>query len=51
MKIARDWGGNSSELTAPASHTAEQHDKLAWRNAAKLYGIKGPAIPFAIAAR
>ena len=28
-----------NELTVPAAYTAEQRDKLCWRNAAELYGI------------
>jgi hypothetical protein len=36
-----------NELTIPASYTADQRDKLAWRNAAELYGIDIPAIAVA----
>ncbi|MBJ7386387.1 MAG: amidohydrolase family protein [Mycolicibacterium sp.] len=35
------WDAN--ELTVPSSYTAEQRDKLCWRNAAELYGIELPA--------
>ena len=35
----------------PAAYTAEQRDKLCWRNAAELYGIEVPAIPAALAAQ
>ena len=30
---------HSGQLTVPGSYTAEQRDKLCWRNAAQLYGI------------
>jgi predicted TIM-barrel fold metal-dependent hydrolase len=33
-----------NELMVPASYTAEQRDKLCWRNAAELYGIQSPVI-------
>ena len=32
-------GGTEVELTVPAAYSAEQRDKLCWRNAAQLYGI------------
>jgi predicted TIM-barrel fold metal-dependent hydrolase len=38
---------NLSEPKAPAAFSAEQRDKLLWRNAAELYGINSPAIPSA----
>jgi len=31
-----------SDLALPGSYTAEQRDKLYWRNAADLYGIAVP---------
>ncbi len=31
-----------NDLTVPSTYTAEQRDKLCWRNAAKLYGIAVP---------
>lgn len=34
-----------NELSVPSAYTAEQRDKLCWRNAAQLYGIELPAIP------
>lgn len=34
-----------NELTVPSAYTAEQRDKLCWRNAAELYGIELPALP------
>ncbi|WP_197380318.1 amidohydrolase family protein [Mycolicibacterium mengxianglii] len=42
---------DSNVLTVPSSYTAEQRDKLAWRNAAELYGIQSPAIPSAVPAQ
>jgi hypothetical protein len=35
---------NAAELTVPASYSAEQRDKLCWRNAAELYGIHSPVL-------
>jgi predicted TIM-barrel fold metal-dependent hydrolase len=35
----------------PAAYSAEQRDKLLWRNAAGLYGIEDPAIPSAVLAQ
>jgi predicted TIM-barrel fold metal-dependent hydrolase len=35
---------NCSELVVPSSYSAEQRDKLCWRNAAELYGIDIPAV-------
>jgi len=34
---------NCGDLVVPSSYTAEQRDKLCWRNAAELYGIDIPA--------
>ena len=39
------------ELLVPSSYSAEQRDKLCWRNAAELYGIESPVIPSAAAAQ
>jgi predicted TIM-barrel fold metal-dependent hydrolase len=39
---------NCSDLTVPSSYSTEQREKLAWRNAAELYGID---IPAAVAAQ
>ncbi len=36
-----------NELTVPSAYSAEQRDKLCWRNAAELYGIEVGAIPAA----
>ena len=38
-------------LSVPSTYTAEQRDKLCWRNAAELYGIQSPAIPMQAAAQ
>lgn len=40
-----------NELTVPAAYTAEQRDKLCWRNAAELYGIEIPVTTSAAAAQ
>ncbi|GFM21144.1 MULTISPECIES: amidohydrolase family protein [Mycobacteriaceae] len=40
-----------NELSVPSSYTAEQRDKLCWRNAAQLYGIQSPAISASAAAQ
>ncbi|HET7740521.1 MAG TPA: amidohydrolase family protein [Mycobacterium sp.] len=45
---------DSNELVVPSSYSAEQRDKLCWRNAAELYGLEMPAspvIPSALAAQ
>jgi predicted TIM-barrel fold metal-dependent hydrolase len=33
----------SNELAVPSAFSAEQRDKLCWRNASRLYGIDVPA--------
>ncbi len=33
-----------NELSVPSAYSAEQRDKLCWRNAAELYGIQSPVI-------
>jgi predicted TIM-barrel fold metal-dependent hydrolase len=35
---------NTAELAVPASYSADQRDKLCWRNAAELYGIHSPVL-------
>jgi uncharacterized protein len=40
-----------SKPKVPAAFSAEQRDKLLWRNAAELYGINNPAIPSAVLAQ
>ena len=40
-----------NEPTVPAAFTAEQRDKLLWRNAAELYGLRSAVIPSAVAAQ
>jgi predicted TIM-barrel fold metal-dependent hydrolase len=35
---------HSGDLVVPSSYSAEQRDKLCWRNAAELYGIDIPAV-------
>ncbi|MEB3030149.1 amidohydrolase family protein [[Mycobacterium] nativiensis] len=37
------WQRN--ELSVPSTFSAEQRDKLCWRNASALYGIEVPAVP------
>ena len=40
-----------NELAVPSTYTAEQRDKLCWRNAADLYGIQSPALSASAAAQ
>ncbi|MCV7173383.1 amidohydrolase [Mycobacterium manitobense] len=40
-----------NDLSVPCSYSAEQRDKLCWRNAAELYGIEIPVIASASAAQ
>ncbi len=40
-----------NELSVPSSYSAEQRDKLCWRNAAELYGIQSPVIASAAGAQ
>lgn len=40
-----------NELSVPRSYSAEQRDKLCWRNAAELYGIQSPVIASAAEAQ
>jgi Amidohydrolase len=40
-----------SEPKVPAAYSPEQREKLLWRNAAELYGIKNPAIPSTVLAQ
>ena len=40
-----------NELWVPGSYSAEQRDKLCWRNAAELYGIQSPVIASAAGAQ
>ena len=40
-----------NELSVPSTYTAEQRDKLCWRNAAQLYGIQSPALSASAAAQ
>ncbi|BBY30946.1 amidohydrolase family protein [Mycolicibacterium sediminis] len=40
-----------NELSVPSSYSAEQRDRLCWRNAAELYGIDIPATASAIPAQ
>lgn len=40
-----------NELTIPGTFSAEQRDKLCWRNAAELYNIESSAIPSAALAK
>ncbi|WP_207511795.1 amidohydrolase family protein [Mycolicibacter sinensis] len=42
------WQRN--ELAVPSTFSAEQRDKLCWRNASRLYGIEIPAVPAAAGA-
>ncbi len=42
---------NAAELTVPAAYSADQRDKLCWRNAAQLYGIQSPAFSSASGAQ
>ncbi len=40
-----------NELSVPSAYSAEQRDKLCWRNAAELYGIQSPVIASAAGAQ